>query len=301
MRKVLILMSSYNGEKCIERQIKSIIEQKDVDINLLIRDDGSTDDTVKILDNIAQMYGNKVQYYIGKNIGWKRSFMDLLFAAGEFDYYGFADQDDVWFKDKIITLIKLMETDGSTGIKLAQCASLAVDSNFQVLEEQEYKEIPKSFKSIISMDFFQGCSMLWNKAAMKKIQKYIPGNINLAHDFWVGIVCYYFGKVYFTKERKVYHIRYYNNASTDGSVFKGRIKKLKSFILNQDVYSNPANDLLLGYKNELPLEFKEFLKDLINYKSSIKSKYRLVIDKEFRRKDILPSIFFKMMILINRF
>ena len=49
-RHVLVLMSTYNGEKYLREQIDSILTQQDVDVDLLVRDDGSKDDTLKILD-----------------------------------------------------------------------------------------------------------------------------------------------------------------------------------------------------------------------------------------------------------
>ena len=102
-------MSCFNGKKYVQEQINSILEQIDVEITLLIRDDGSKDKTIEILKYNADMYKN-VKLKLGNNIGFKRSFYETLVnEAGEYDYYAFADQDDVWDKDKLITAINLLE------------------------------------------------------------------------------------------------------------------------------------------------------------------------------------------------
>ena len=67
MEKICILMSTYNGEKYLSEQLDSILNQEKVEVDILIRDDGSTDNTLKILENYSEKFKN-VEYYVGKNI-----------------------------------------------------------------------------------------------------------------------------------------------------------------------------------------------------------------------------------------
>ena len=98
-------MSTYNGQKYIRQQIDSILQQTNVEVNLLVRDDGSKDDTIKILDEYKQE--GKLTYYTGPNLGPQLSFLNLLNNCPKADYYAFADQDDYWEKDKLSTAVKL--------------------------------------------------------------------------------------------------------------------------------------------------------------------------------------------------
>ena len=82
MKTVQILLSSYNGEKYISRQIDSILRQKDVEIHLLIRDDGSTDGTRAIIKEYEKKYPANVEVILGENMGWKKSFFTLLHLPG---------------------------------------------------------------------------------------------------------------------------------------------------------------------------------------------------------------------------
>lgn len=77
MSRVLVLMSTYNGEKYLRQQIDSILAQEKVEIELVIRDDGSSDTTIEILKDYSSKNPN-VSYYQGKNLKPCKSFMELI-------------------------------------------------------------------------------------------------------------------------------------------------------------------------------------------------------------------------------
>lgn len=72
---VAVLLSTYNGEKYIREQIESILNQKNVEILLCIRDDGSKDNTIDIIKQYCLKYNGKITAEIGKNVGWKKVLM----------------------------------------------------------------------------------------------------------------------------------------------------------------------------------------------------------------------------------
>ena len=78
MDKVIVLMSTYNGEKYIKDQINSIINQYGVEISLIIRDDKSTDGTVNIIRDLAKKHKNIQVVFDEKNIGACLSFLRLI-------------------------------------------------------------------------------------------------------------------------------------------------------------------------------------------------------------------------------
>lgn len=95
--KVCVLLSTYNGKKFLEKQLNSLFFQTYKNFDLLIRDDGSNDDTLKILNKY------KINYIKGENIGIVRSFFKLLEIALRkgYEYFLFCDQDDIWELNKI--------------------------------------------------------------------------------------------------------------------------------------------------------------------------------------------------------
>ena len=97
---VCIIISAFNAEKYIEEQMESIFAQKNVDIKIWIRDDGSTDGTLSLLN---KLYSNNSRVAIrsGPNLGAAKSFIEAIFSCDFVcDYYGFSDADDVWIDDK---------------------------------------------------------------------------------------------------------------------------------------------------------------------------------------------------------
>ena len=112
MKRVNVLLSSYNGEAFIEEQLQSVAAQEGVTTNIIVRDDGSTDGTRDILDRWQE--SGKLTWYGGDNIGWSDSFMHLLVHAPEADYYAFCDQDDIWMPDKLKVAVEHLERHPDT-------------------------------------------------------------------------------------------------------------------------------------------------------------------------------------------
>ena len=112
MKKVQILLSTYNGEKFVEEQIESLLNQDYQNINILIRDDGSKDQTKSIIKRYKTNYPEKISVMDDSNIGVKKSFMKLIEQASESaDYIVFCDQDDYWEPKKISRLVEVMEKE----------------------------------------------------------------------------------------------------------------------------------------------------------------------------------------------
>lgn len=183
---VLILLSTYNGEKYLREQIESLIAQEDIYIKILVRDDGSNDDTLLIL----QEYKDKgvLDFYTGGNLKPARSFMELIFKAPEADYYALCDQDDVWDKHKVSVAVKKLKCQIKPA--LYYCAMNIVDQNlnkygYYFREESKSKSLEYS---CLFGDEIAGCTMVLNKKLMKAIRIYNPGFITM-HDGWIHRIC----------------------------------------------------------------------------------------------------------------
>ncbi|WP_022760411.1 glycosyltransferase [Butyrivibrio sp. AD3002] len=97
-----VLMCTYNGEKYIRQQLDSIMAQTYRDFRLYIRDDGSTDSTMLIVDEYVKRFPEKVKVVSGaSHLGYPDCFWDVLQKCESADYYAFSDQDDVWDEHKL--------------------------------------------------------------------------------------------------------------------------------------------------------------------------------------------------------
>jgi glycosyltransferase involved in cell wall biosynthesis len=105
MKNIAILLSTYNGGEYLKEQLDSIFEQDYQNFTLYVRDDGSTDDTILVLNSYLDKYSNMVVMEDSKrHRGANESFLWLLNHV-EADYYMFCDQDDIWLKEKISTQV----------------------------------------------------------------------------------------------------------------------------------------------------------------------------------------------------
>ena len=162
MKSVLVVMSAYNGEKYIQEQIDSILAQENVQVKLIIRDDGSVDNTLDIIKKNSANHNN-VEYIAGENIGYKRSFYNTLTDSPDtYDYYAFSDQDDVWDKSKLIRAVEMLENE-SNDIKMYASALRVVDQNLNFTEINNYDKLKISYGSAMSRQRIAGCTMVFNK------------------------------------------------------------------------------------------------------------------------------------------
>lgn len=100
---VAILLTTYNGAKYLEEQLQSIIRQTHTCWTLYVSDDGSTDDTLQIIESYRGLLGcERVRLLQGPRRGFAQNFLSLIRnpkVCG--DYFSFCDQDDIWFPDKL--------------------------------------------------------------------------------------------------------------------------------------------------------------------------------------------------------
>ena len=185
--KLAVLLSSYNGEKFIKEQIDSILAQEgDFDLDLWVRDDGSTDSTHAILEEYAQ--AGKLHWYTGENLKPAKSFMDLLLHCPGYDYYAFADQDDYWHPNKVQIGLDLLR--GVDGPAISFANARLVNGNLQSLGRNVYKIPPRrDFYSLVCGSNIIGCTMMLNSEIARLAQeKPMPDELFM-HDYYLLNLC----------------------------------------------------------------------------------------------------------------
>jgi len=116
--KVAILLAAYNGEEFLESQIHSILNQVDVDLDIFINLDKSSDGSVKIIESLEKNFENIFFLNLKKKYGLgAKNFFDLIRHVNfdTYDYIAFADQDDIWMNNKISASIGLLKETNSYG------------------------------------------------------------------------------------------------------------------------------------------------------------------------------------------
>jgi glycosyltransferase involved in cell wall biosynthesis len=192
--KVAILLTTFNSSKYLEIQLDSIIAQTDNNWRLYIRDDGSTDQTVDIINEYVANHDNitfiRDQH---QNMGAMASFMHLL-SVVEAKYYMFCDHDDYWLENKIElsknAILKLDELHPNTPI-VVHTDLYIVDDNLTIKHNSFWKYSRINPNLLTNKGFLQvfncvtGCTMIFNAKA-KDVSFPYPKNAPM-HDWWVAL------------------------------------------------------------------------------------------------------------------
>lgn len=297
MKTVSVLMSTYNGEKYIEEQIESILNQKNVKIKLMVRDDGSTDNTI----NILKKYEKKglLTWYTGKNLKPARSFLDLLKKCDKADYYSFADQDDFWMEEKLSKAIKSLEANTSSDGKMYFSATNIVDKELNFIYKNEVKD-NIDFPSGIIKNQATGCTIVIDDNLRNIINKCEFDYIAM-HDSWIYRIALVNGSfVYYDNNAYIKYRQHDNNViGMTNNIFKLYKNRLKRFIHSTCETSNTSKELLRNSKIIKP-QHKETLFLLSEYKINLKYKIKLLFSTKCYSKNIITNILFKIKILFNK-
>lgn len=308
--KVIVLLSSYNGAKYIEEQIKSILEQKYVNVELIIRDDGSNDGTVELLMQYAKL--RNITVLTESNVGFVNSFLKLMEFAPDSDYYALADQDDIWYPDKLHRAVTLINSINQNIPILYGANQNYVDKDGNFIGLHFTKDMNK-FTSIMNLvygNYICGCTMVFNKLLLEKLLQQTKSKeiaYHRVHDTWMILIAKIYGSFIYDEVPVMDFRRHENNASqgANGINLKG-VKLYTTRISNffkgkppKSRASYTAKILLDSFSNILPAKIKEELTLLIQYKHKINIKVKMLVHiKDFNKTADSNFIYF-MKILLN--
>lgn len=222
MSAVAIMLATYNGGRYIREQLDSILAQTYTDWTLFIRDDGSTDNTVTIIDEYARQYRNKILKICDASLSGGSS--KANFAAiqqwvtknAPHKYYMFSDQDDYWMPQKVaLSVAKAKETEDKCG------GPVLVHTDLQVVNE-ELRVLGPSFFSyralnpdivdlphLLVQNNVTGCTMCWNSELNDLLNLTSPAVA--MHDWWITLVAAALGKIVYVRQATIKYRQHGNN------------------------------------------------------------------------------------------
>lgn len=318
MEKINILMATYNGRRYLRQQLDSILNQTYSNFRLLVSDDGSTDSTLKILEEYETKDRRVEIYRQEKNIGIVANF-EFLINKVRSEYFMFADQDDIWREDKIEKTLNKME---ETNSDLVYSDLEVVNSRLKPLAPSYWElkgfnsKIKKynNFESLYLNNFITGCTMM---VKSKWINEFLPlpkDSKYVLHDYWISLVVSQSGKISYIDEKLVQYRQHTNNKV--GSKTKSeeletldeirdlfinvKIEHFKIFVDNEKVFKSDKIKSL----NQEALVYFEKLKNIKNINlSKLGLFFKLYKYEDFKYKmknflilnlPILARIAFKM-------
>lgn len=302
--RVNVLLSSYNGASYIAEQIESVLAQVGVEVSLHIRDDGSSDDTLRIVECYKSMSCN-IHVFFGGNIGYVKSFFRLLSDAdNSAEYFAFCDQDDIWHPEKLRSAVELINKGNNQFPVMYFSRTEYVDSELVHLGySADLNPSRIGYGNALVQNVATGCTMVFNAHARDLIISKLP-TYCLVHDWWIYLVVSFFGEVIYDSRPFIKYRQHSGNAigaaDTFWGIYKRRITRFISAGAEKRVSLQLAQFYEL-YGSALCTEQRSKLRLLIESRTSWRARVNLLFGGGYMRNSAVDNVLLKIMILIGRF
>lgn len=201
---ISVCISTYNGEQFIKEQLDSILRQLGEKDEIIVSDDNSTDETIKIIESFND---SRIKIFNNPFKGIIKNFENAI-SKSNGDYIFLADQDDIWCENKIKDTIGNFDN-----VDLVISDATIVDKYGEVIGDSffEINGTKKGFINNIINAGYLGCAMAFKKEVKNYILPF-PKGIAM-HDLWIGSLVSLKGELVFLDKKLILYRRHGNNAS----------------------------------------------------------------------------------------
>ncbi|MEZ9318643.1 glycosyltransferase [Vibrio lentus] len=289
-----VLLATYNGELYVKEQISSILNQTFTDFKLYIRDDGSYDNTMAIInefsdERIVLINDSKISSGVGDNFRF-------LMEHSQSEYIVFSDQDDVWLPNKLHEMyLFAKENFNNNTASLAYSSGYVVDSNLVKTGSLTCEYTTGNAQDFLFMNGgIQGCASLINRKSLIDI---LSLNFDwYMHDQAISLYIAFFGEIYQIKKPLFLYRQHGNNVLgySDTTVLSKLIrvaKKKNMFVIDRKVCNS-----IMSFNDKIDREHTGVL--LNDFLDSLDSKIHLllfVIKYKAKLRGSLYRLIFKIL------
>lgn len=303
MSKVVVLMSTYNGAKYLRVQLESLLSQVGLSPTIIIRDDGSTDDTIEILESFSKSNSN-IKYYQGINVGPCHSFFKLVQEVEkyDFDYYMFADQDDFWYETKV--------TDAIENLSLVStelyCSSFDISNeDLKTINTVIHKEKYDAGNLHVE-GTFPGCTMAFNKRMYQHLLASLDSPDvwkTSIHDAWLVRVALLKGQLKTGTVPQMSYRQHSSNAIGTSVTLMAKMKKVFNNVKKSYFRWSFIDEVLIFksvYHNDIEASnINSVIEDCLLVDGDFKSRVNVAFKSTLYRRGILKNTIFKIMVIFN--
>ncbi|WP_265498518.1 glycosyltransferase family 2 protein [Providencia rustigianii] len=267
-----VVVCTYNGERYIVEQLASIVGQTISPRRIIVSDDGSTDNTLKLIADFAAT--TSVPFYVQQRVagpkGPAHNFLHVLSLTTATNVF-LSDQDDVWVTDKIEYYQRAVSRIGDEyePLLIFSDAEL-VDSELRFLSasflqnERLNPDQQLVFPRLLFQNCIQGATVMVNRSLLKHLR---PSQHMLMHDWWLGLLATTFGRLVFLPERLIKYRQHANNVVGSSGYGLKRIlvkfMRLPSVAHQNRLVIEQAISFYEIYGEELKKEDKKFLERML--------------------------------------
>lgn len=228
-----VVLCTYNGATHLAEQLRSIAEQTLYPDQIIASDDGSNDSSLDILRDFK---AKEEKFYFriidGPRKGYAVNFLNTLRTVSpSTEFTAFADQDDIWFPEKLERAVETLRTANDTPA-LYGAATLQCDENLNPLGVSRIATVELGFRHAITQNFAGGNTMVLNNAALKIVQNALQKDINVqAHDWWLyQLISAAGGKIVFDETPVMHYRQHSANAVGSADGLTAKIKRINRML-----------------------------------------------------------------------
>jgi glycosyltransferase involved in cell wall biosynthesis len=303
--QVVILMCTYNGAEFLSGQLDSIAAQTYTNWRLVVSDDGSSDDTVLILQAYQRQWGvDKLEIRFGPRQGFCQNFLSISCdptITGSF--FAFCDQDDVWLKHKLTVAVMYLSTKPDLTCPYLYCGrTIYVQENLKIYGYSSNFDFPKTFRNALVQSIAGGNTMVFNSAAKRLLEIWGPQPVQ-SHDWWLYLlVTGVGGQVYFDPNPHLLYRQHRNSLVGDNNSIKAKLIRIRLLFQGRFYQWNCKNINAL-FKNNSHLSnsnYKTLYLFRILRDGSLLDRIRLIRSCGLYRQTQLGTIGLYLAIILNR-
>ncbi|MCR8935508.1 glycosyltransferase family 2 protein [Pseudomonas sp. A4] len=190
-RRVAVLMCTFNGQRFLSEQLASIAAQTHENWEVVISDDGSTDQTLDIIARFSasQNRADCVRVFNGPKRGFATNFLTLTCnEAIQADFYAWSDQDDIWLNSKLETALNWLQTVPASVPALYCGRTRGMNAQGKPMECSPLFSRPPTFANALVQSLAGGNTMVFNQAA-RDLMRSAGGHLDIiSHDWWAYLL-----------------------------------------------------------------------------------------------------------------
>jgi len=300
--QVSVLLATYNGAEFLPEQLRSIESQTLPVARVTVRDDGSTDNTLSVLQEWAA--GRAEAHLLrGPRLGVARNFFALLSSPDkDSDFFAFSDQDDVWLPEKVEAGVGCLRRCNGR-VPLMYCSRLEyVDEE---LKHLGYSRIPRrlDFANALVENVATGCTVLLNRRARDMIVERLPERA-FVHDWWCYLVVSAFGRVIYDSRPQVKYRQHGGNAIGGTSSVPRMVWRRLSRFIGADAGARLLSDQALDFQRcfggSLPPREKRILERFLGVRGGLRSRVAYNAAMDVGRQSWIDTAILRTLILMGR-
>lgn len=303
MTSVCVLLCTKNGERFIEAQLNSIINQKNINLHLYVSDDYSTDSTLNILNKYKRKFSNKIRkIYIGKRGSAVKNFTYLIQNIRyNYDYYAFSDQDDIWKKNKLHKAVNILKK----GYALYCSRTILIDEDEKQIGLSPYfNNQITSFNHAFVQSIAGGNTMVFDKNVLNYLKTTLRGHFP-SHDWWTYIITTFCGKkVYYDDNCSIYYRQHKRNLVGHNQGLINKFKRFyRAFFKNIYLKWNGIHLIILNKHKNLGTDKNQDLLNELNKlrKKNLINKIKFMYRRNIFRQSMIGNVVLFFLVLLKKF